>query len=102
MSSRSSSRTSAAEQEDNSPGSVYLVSGDGHLLSLPIPSSSPKDPLGWSLLKRCRIICIITAMGAIGVAIQQFPALIFKALMHEMGEAAVRKNLSILDDRIEG
>ncbi|KAL8388916.1 hypothetical protein RB595_009019 [Gaeumannomyces hyphopodioides] len=84
---RTPSRISAAEQEDNSPGSVYLVSGDGQLLSLPIPSNSPHDPLGWSLLKRCRIVSLITAMAAIGVAVQQFPALIFKALIKEMGEA---------------
>ncbi|EJT72450.1 hypothetical protein GGTG_09316 [Gaeumannomyces tritici R3-111a-1] len=87
MPTRTPSRTSAAEQEDNSPGSVYLVSGDGHLLSLPIPSSSPHDPLGWSLLKRCRIISLITAMAAIGVAVQQFPSLIVRALIKEMGEA---------------
>jgi hypothetical protein len=83
-SSRSSNRSGSARDDDGTLGSVFLVSGDGHLLSLPIPSNSPNDPLSWSLLKRCCIIFIITAFGTVGIAVQQFPPLITVALAKEM------------------
>lgn len=33
-------------------GSVYFISAAGQVLRLPIPSTSPRDPLTWSRTKR--------------------------------------------------
>ena len=53
-------------------GSVYLVSGDGKIISLPMPSRSPRDPLNWSRKKRVlaflpvlwyQIVCLVLVQG---------------------------------------
>ncbi|PVH67898.1 major facilitator superfamily transporter [Cadophora sp. DSE1049] len=53
-------------------GSVYLVSGDGKIISLPMPSRSPRDPLNWSRRKRVlaflpvlwyQIVCLVLVQG---------------------------------------
>jgi len=38
---------------ESTPSSVYIITSDGRTLKLPIPSSSPRDPLNWSPTKRC-------------------------------------------------
>ncbi|KAL2062178.1 hypothetical protein VTL71DRAFT_6444 [Oculimacula yallundae] len=53
-------------------GSVYLISGDGKMISLPMPSRSPRDPLNWSRTKRIcaflpvlwfQIVCLVLVQG---------------------------------------
>lgn len=53
-------------------GSVYLVSGDGKIISLPMPSRSPRDPLNWSRKRRVlaflpvlwyQIVCLVLVQG---------------------------------------
>jgi len=43
----------------NFSGSVFLISSDGRMLSLPIPTSSSRDPLNWSKMKRARAFIAI-------------------------------------------
>jgi hypothetical protein len=48
-------------------GSVYLITSDGKLLNLPIPSRSPKDPLNWSLLRRTLALTSMSLFTIVGL-----------------------------------
>jgi hypothetical protein len=48
-------------------GSVYLITSDGKLLNLPIPSRSPKDPLNWSLLRRTLALTSMSLFSIVGL-----------------------------------
>ncbi|TLD30354.1 hypothetical protein PspLS_01917 [Pyricularia sp. CBS 133598] len=80
---------SSAARSGEEIGSVFLVAEDGTLLSLPIPSNSPDDPLSWSQRRRCLAIVILVLFGIFGMAIQQFPSLLFVAFEQEFGPSPV-------------
>ncbi|TLS30320.1 hypothetical protein PpBr36_03777, partial [Pyricularia pennisetigena] len=77
---------SSAARSGEEIGSVFLVAEDGTLLSLPIPSNSPDDPLSWSLRRRCLALSILVLYGTFAMAIQQFPGLLFVAFEKEFGK----------------
>ncbi|KAI6378388.1 hypothetical protein MCOR25_002257 [Pyricularia grisea] len=79
--------SAARSGEEN--GSVFLVAEDGTLLSLPIPSNSPDDPLSWSLRKRCLALVILVLFGVFSMAIQQFPGIVYLAFEKEFGSEPV-------------
>ena len=50
-------------------GSVYLITSDGRILDLPIPSASPHDPLNWSLKRRALASFAIGFFSFVGLAV---------------------------------
>ncbi|KAH6718731.1 major facilitator superfamily transporter [Leptodontidium sp. MPI-SDFR-AT-0119] len=78
---RTISNRSKYESMDLS-GSVYLVSGDGKIISLPMPSRSPRDPLNWGRNRRVlaflpvlwyQIVCLVLvqATSSLFIGVQQ-------------------------------
>ncbi|KAH6668684.1 major facilitator superfamily domain-containing protein [Plectosphaerella plurivora] len=69
--------------QDDIAGSVFLISASGELLKLPIPSTSPRDPLAWSKTTRMTAFaCLIFLFSVNGVTIR-IPALVQPGLHHE-------------------
>ncbi|ORY58860.1 major facilitator superfamily transporter [Pseudomassariella vexata] len=64
-------------------GSVFLISSDGQMLSLPIPSDSPNDPLGWSSRKRMLAFASVMLYDVVGVAAIQAPTFMYGAFDHD-------------------
>ena len=50
----------------NLPGTVFLISSDGSVLNLPIPSENIHDPLNWSLKKRLLALFAIALFAFAG------------------------------------
>lgn len=67
-------------------GSVYLISSDGRMLSLPIPSDSPDDPLTWSLARRLLIFTILTVFSALSMFLIQMPGSLYTAFSKDFTE----------------
>ena len=67
-------------------GSVYLISSDGKLLKLPIPSTSPWDPLNWSLTKRAGVVATVVYFSVIALLSVQVPGPMFNAFLKEFSE----------------
>lgn len=64
-------------------GSVFLITSDGRILSLPIPSRNSRDPLNWCAWKRgCAFLALII-FGIVGLVIIQAPSLMFTELSEE-------------------
>lgn len=64
-------------------GSVYLVTSDGRILNLPIPSESPCDPLNWSSKKRALVLLAIGVFSFVGLALVQGASLMMNGLSAE-------------------
>ncbi|KAH6677384.1 major facilitator superfamily transporter [Halenospora varia] len=64
-------------------GSVYLIDGNGRMLNLPIPSTSPRDPLNWTVFKRARAFFAMIFYAIVGLTIVQAPSLLFGGLAKE-------------------
>lgn len=62
-------------------GSVFLIASDGRVLSLPIPSESPDDPLTWSRSRRMFILAILVFYSAMSMFLIQAPGTLFKAFL---------------------
>lgn len=60
-------------------GSVFLIASNGRLLSLPIASESPNDPLSWDRSRRIFIFMILLIYSAIALFLIQTPGVLFKA-----------------------
>ncbi|KUJ09727.1 major facilitator superfamily transporter [Mollisia scopiformis] len=82
MASDTSSNTSKRESRDLN-GSVYLISSDGRVLSLPIPTRSHRDPLNWSARKRAGAVLALLFYSVTGLVVVQGPSLMFKPLAIE-------------------
>ena len=67
-------------------GSVYLISSDGKLLNLPIPSKSPWDPLNWSRTKRAGVVATEVYFSVIALVSVQVPGPMFNAFLEEFSE----------------
>ena len=68
-------------------GSVYLISSDGKIISLPIPSTSRRDPLNWSIWKRAGALFSLAFFGMTGYTIVQgCPLLIDRLEMEFAGQ----------------
>ncbi|KAH7139902.1 major facilitator superfamily transporter, partial [Dactylonectria estremocensis] len=68
------------------PGSVFLISGDGRILRLPMPSSSPSDPLSWSPAKRFTALGALVLYSIVAMLSVQAASLMYKPLSEEFGE----------------
>jgi hypothetical protein len=66
-------------------GSVYLITSDGRMLSLPIPTKSRRDPLNWSTKKRAGAFTTVIFFAVNGLLLVQAPSLMFHGLREEYG-----------------
>jgi hypothetical protein len=64
-------------------GSVFLITSDGRILNLPIPSKSSRDPLNWGAGKRACAFLALIVFGIVGFVIIQAPSLMFTELSEE-------------------
>lgn len=64
-------------------GSVFLISSDGRMLSLPIPTRCSRDPLNWTKMKRARAFIAIYFFSILGLVIVQGPSLMLVPLKVE-------------------
>lgn len=62
-------------------GSVFLIASNGHVLSLPIPSESPNDPLNWTKTRRALIGAILLFYGSIALFAVQTPGVLYSAFI---------------------
>lgn len=62
-------------------GSVFLIASNGRLLSLPIPSESPSDPLNWPRSRRIFIWTLLMTYSTIAMFLVQTPGNLFAALL---------------------
>lgn len=77
------------------PGTVYLISSEGRMLELPIPSESPDDPLGWSLQKRAANLVAIMLFLIVGMTSLIAPGSLLTALSKDPQILAVRTAISV-------
>ncbi|KAH6892416.1 major facilitator superfamily domain-containing protein [Thelonectria olida] len=64
-------------------GSVFFISSSGQVLRLPIPSTSPRDPLTWSRAKRfgaCMALQCYSGVCSFEVTV---PGILSQAIQHE-------------------
>jgi hypothetical protein len=64
-------------------GSVYLITSDGRILDLPIPSTSCHDPLNWSLKRRALASLAIGFFSFVGLVLVLGPNLAVAGLQEE-------------------
>lgn len=64
-------------------GSVFLISSDGRLLDLPVPSESPHDPLNWVTARRVLIWTLLSLYSIIAMFLIQTPGNLFLAFINE-------------------
>lgn len=64
-------------------GSVFLITGSGKTLSLPVPSGSPLDPLNWTQWKRNGAILAIACFCIFSLTLVQAAALLYHDIMRE-------------------
>ena len=81
----STSTRSKYESHDFS-GSVFIISSDGRMLKLPIPTRSSRDPLNWSKMKRARAFFAIFFFSIVGLVLVQGPSLMFAPLGKEFSD----------------
>lgn len=76
------SSTRSKRQSMDIAGSVFLIASDGRLLSLPIPSDSPSDPLNFEKKRRLFIYFTLLIHSAICMFSIQSPGNLYKAFLH--------------------
>jgi hypothetical protein len=67
-------------------GSVYLIAADGRILKLPIPSTSYRDPLNWSLARRACVMGVMMLFAAVFMLAVQMPGMMTQALRRNYTE----------------
>lgn len=63
--------------------SVYLITSDGRILDLPIPSTSCHDPLNWSLKRRALASLAIGFFSFVGLVLVLGPNLAVNGLQED-------------------
>lgn len=76
------SSTRSKRESMDIAGSVFLIASDGRLLSLPIPSESPSDPLNFERRRRIFIYVILLLHSATCMFSIQSPGNLYKAFLH--------------------
>lgn len=66
-------------------GSVFLISSAGNILRLPIPSSSPRDPLSWSWSKRVLAFTCLQFYSIVASFEANIPGTLMPAFQDEFG-----------------
>lgn len=67
-------------------GSVFLITSEGRMLNLPIPSESPLDPLNWVLARRMLVLAILNAFLIVALFLIQTPANLRAAFLLEFDQ----------------
>jgi len=67
-------------------GSVFIISSDGEILNLPIPTKSAQDPLNWTKMKRARAFIALCIFSITGHIIVQGPAYLFVPLREQFSK----------------
>lgn len=80
------SSTRSKRESMDIAGSVFLIASDGRLLSLPIPSESPSDPLNFERRRRLFIYATLLIHSAICMFSIQSPGNLYKAFLHTFTE----------------
>ncbi|KAL9076457.1 MAG: hypothetical protein Q9157_003641 [Trypethelium eluteriae] len=83
MSSLSSRSTDLGAPSSVRSGTVFLISSDGKILNLPIPSDSRYDPLNWSTRKRALALLSIVVYSLVGLVLPQGAGLTTNGLQIE-------------------
>lgn len=78
-------------------GSVYLIASDGRMLSLPIPSENPDDPLTWSRSRRIFILAILVLYSGVSMFLIQSPGTLFKAFLGDFTKEVRPRTLRRVD-----
>ena len=99
---QSSEAASTRSKRDSADlaGSVYLISGDGQILHLPIPSSSRHDPLNWSVTKRTMALVALMLFAVVALVQAQAAALLLHGLRRSFGSEVEVLSLSTLSSRL--
>lgn len=67
----------------NGSGSVFLITGTGKTLKLPVPSDSPADPLGWGTWKRAGVFLAVYWYSIVSIVVTQAASMILHEISHE-------------------
>ena len=80
MASQSTHSTGLGPPSGVRSGTVFLITSDGKVLNLPIPSDSRHDPLNWNTRKRVLAFLSIGVFSWIGLVLPQGAGLAFNGL----------------------
>jgi hypothetical protein len=67
-------------------GSIFLITSSGKTLNLPVPSSSPADPLNWSMWKTTGAVAAIALYSVVSLTVVQAASLMYHGIMAEFGK----------------
>ena len=67
-------------------GSIFLITSSGKTLNLPVPSSSPADPLNWSMWKTTGAVAAIALNSVVSLTVVQAASLLYQGIMAEFGK----------------
>lgn len=81
--SRAGSRTGDRPASADLSGSIYLITSDGQTLKLPMPSTSPYDPLTWSLTKRLLAMGVLVLYSIVSMMETQAASLMYRSFAAE-------------------
>ncbi|KAJ0162584.1 putative MFS-type transporter [Colletotrichum tanaceti] len=94
---RAGSRAGGRPTSADMFGSIYLITSDGTTLKLPMPSTSPYDPLTWSLTKRLLAMAVLVLYSIVSMVETQAASLMYRSLAAEFnGNQVDRFPLNIL------
>ncbi|KAF3763350.1 hypothetical protein M406DRAFT_340946 [Cryphonectria parasitica EP155] len=82
-------------------GSVFLIASNGRMLSLPIASESPNDPLSWAKRRRIFIVVILLLHSALSMFLIETPGNLYKAFAKDFDEKTLLQiiDLTFIDER---
>ena len=66
-------------------GSIFLITSSGKTLNLPVPSSSPADPLNWSMWKATGAVAAIALYSVVSLTVVQAASLMYQGIMADFG-----------------
>ena len=67
-------------------GSIFLITSSGKTLNLPVPSSSPADPLNWSMWKTTGAVAAIALYSVVSLTVVQVASLMYQGIMADFGK----------------
>jgi hypothetical protein len=67
-------------------GSIFLITSSGKTLNLPVPSSSPADPLNWSMWKTTGAVAAIAMNSVVSLTVVQVTSLMYQGIMADFGK----------------
>ncbi|TQN67386.1 putative MFS-type transporter [Colletotrichum shisoi] len=89
--SRAGSRTGDRPASADLSGSIYLITSDGQTLKLPMPSTSPYDPLTWSLTRRLLAVGVLVLYSIVSMMETQAATLMYRSFAAEFNGNQVDK-----------